>query len=90
MLFLAEVPAVIAPQDDDGVASVGRAIERIEYAADLCVGKANGGEVALYGGLPLVVPEDGGVVAAGVGEVSGTGGIVDFSGEFATEGRDVG
>ena len=81
---------MIAPEDDDGVASVGRAIERIEYAADLCVGETDGGEVALHGVLPLVVLEDGGVVAAGVGEVSSAGGIVDFSGEFATEGWDVG
>ena len=58
VLLLPEVPAVIAPKDDYGVASVGRAIECIKYAADLYVGKTDSGEVALYGVLPLVMLED--------------------------------
>ena len=60
---------MIAPEHDDGVVRMGRVIERIKYAADLCVGKTDGGEVGLHGVLPLVVLEDGGMVATGMGEV---------------------
>ena len=58
VLFFAEMPAVIGPERDDGVAGVGPLLQGIEYVAEHGVGKVNGGEVALHGGFPLLVLAD--------------------------------
>ena len=54
--MLAELPAVVAPKDDDGVVGKAEPVERIEELADLRVGVADAGIVAmdeLAGGLAI-------------------------------------
>jgi len=53
-LFLAEMPAVITPHDDDGVIAMAGLIERGEQAADLRIGEAGTREVAADEVAPLV------------------------------------
>ena len=53
VLLFAEMPAVIAPQDDDGVVALRALIERSEHASEHGVGKMNGGEIGLDAPLPL-------------------------------------
>ena len=65
VLFFAEMPAVIGPERDDGVAGVGPFLQSIEHVAEHGVGKVNGGEVTLHGGFPLLVFADVGEVTIG-------------------------
>ena len=65
MLFFAEMPAVIGPERDDGVAGVGPFLQSIEHVAEHGVGKVNGGEVTLHGRFPLLVLTDVGEVPVG-------------------------
>ena len=51
--FLAEVPAVVAPEHDDRVPAAARGIERVEHAADLRVHKARAREVGAHERPPL-------------------------------------
>ena len=65
VLFFAEMPAVIGPERDDGVAGVGPFLQSIEHVAEHGVGKVNGGEVTLHGRFPLLVLTDVGEVPVG-------------------------
>ena len=51
-MFLAQVPAVVAPEDDDRAVTLGRLVQRVEQAADLRVGERDCGQVSLDGLLP--------------------------------------
>ena len=58
MLLLAEMPAVIAPQDNERVVCAGPAIEGLEQLADLGIDEGDAGQVRPYGSLPLFVLDD--------------------------------
>ena len=47
--MLAEVVAMVAPQDDDGVVGELQTVERIEHATDLRINEGNAGAVGLQG-----------------------------------------
>ena len=51
---LAEMPAVIGGEDDDGVVGQVQALERIEHAAGLGVDVADAGQIAADGGAALI------------------------------------
>ena len=63
VLFLTEMPAVVAPEDDQGVPGVGSFFKRLEDPADLGVDKGDAGEVGANRGFPLAVFEYRGVGA---------------------------
>src|SRR6185503_11926789 len=52
MLFLAEMPAVIAEENNDGVLAIGRFLQRVEHPPNLPIQKRDAGEVRLYHFLP--------------------------------------
>ena len=67
VFFFAEVPAVVAPEDDHGVGGGGAGVERVEQFADLRVDERDAREVSRHGGFPLTVFYHGGVGAGGDG-----------------------
>ena len=70
MLFFTEVPAVIGPENDDGVFGVAAFFEAVEEAADHSVGEGGGGEIGADGFTPLPFLDDSIVLfAAGGGEL---------------------
>ena len=56
--FFAQVPAVVAPDDDDRVVGQAGFVERVEHAADLRVHEARAGQVGADEVAPLVVFPD--------------------------------
>ena len=75
MFFLAEVPAVVAPENDDGIVAVRAGFERVEHAAKHGIGEVDGGEVGLDALFPLLVFED-------VREVAVAGDALAFGGHI--------
>ena len=73
MLLLAEVPAVVAPEADDGVVAMGGLLQPVEQAAELRVHERDAGEVGLHGLLPPTGGEDFRVVAVGLGHLHAGG-----------------
>ena len=69
VVLLAQVPAVVAPEHDDGVVLVGGLVEGVEQAADVHVGVGDRGEVGLHGFLPAAGLEHRLVVALGPGHL---------------------
>ncbi|MBA7655249.1 hypothetical protein ES703_63148 [subsurface metagenome] len=65
MQFFAEVPAVVAPEYDNGVIRIGTFIQGIDYPAHAGIYEADRCEVALYGLSPLFVLDDLFMVAFG-------------------------
>ena len=55
VLLLAEMPAMITPECDDGIVAVRSVLQRIEHAAEHGVGEVDRGEVGLDGLLPLAL-----------------------------------
>lgn len=53
VLFLAQMPAVVAPEHDDGVVAMRALLQRVEHAAEHGIGEMDGGEVGLDGFFPL-------------------------------------
>ena len=45
MLFLAEMPAVIGPQDNHSVLSMGAGVERFQHHANTVIDKLSAGQV---------------------------------------------
>ena len=62
MFLLTQVPAVIAPEDNEGVVLVGGLVERVDEAAHIHVEVADGGEIALHRFLPAARLDDGLVI----------------------------
>lgn len=58
VLLLAEMPAVVGPEHDDGVVAVRARVERVEHAAEHRVRECDRGEVALDRLAPLPVLAD--------------------------------
>ena len=87
VLFLAEVPAVVTPKDDDGIVGIGSILEGIENAAKHGVGKMDGGKVALNGLLPLTFITNVSEVAVRTGLFTGGGKVVEIV--FAVAGREL-
>ena len=55
VLLLAEMPAVITPEHDDGVVALRTLFQRIKHAPEHGIGEMNGGEESLNAFLPLTL-----------------------------------
>ena len=53
MLFLAEMPAVIGPQDNHSVLSMGAGIERLQHHSNTVIDKLGAGQVRRDGFAPV-------------------------------------
>ena len=73
MLFLAEMPAVVGPQHDDGVVGLAAFVERTEHAAHLRVSEGGRGEITVHCFAPLRVFEYLRVVALRPGHLHAGG-----------------
>ena len=73
VFLFAQVPAVVAPKDDDGVVLVGAFVEGGHQAADVHIGVGTGGEVSLDGLLPATGGKYGSVVARRLGHLDAAG-----------------
>src|SRR5207249_2070647 len=65
VLLFTEMPAVVAPEDDERVVGIRARVERVEQLADLGVDEGDASEITEDGGLPLPVLDDGFVRAGG-------------------------
>ncbi len=65
--LFAEMPAVVAPEDDYGVGGIGALIEGVENSAYAGIDERYRGQIALDGLSPLLVLDDLFVVALGPG-----------------------
>lgn len=73
VMFFAKVPAVVAPEEDEGVVAVGRLLGRVEEPAEVHVGVGDGSEVGLEGFLPTAGFQQWLVVGVGVGHFDSGG-----------------
>ena len=89
VLILAEMPPVIAPQNDNGVVGVPALLQCIQQPADMGIDKTDRREVSLDGFAPLVMGDDVGVIATGVCKVPSARWIIDLSGELLPKGGHV-
>ena len=55
VLLLADVHAVVRPQDDDRIGGMRAGVERVEQPSHLGVGKADTCQIAAHGRLPFIV-----------------------------------
>ena len=58
VFLVAEVIAVIRPQNDDGTFRIRPIIQRLQQMPYQRIGEADGSEIALHGGAPFVVFDD--------------------------------
>ncbi len=61
--FFAEVPAVVAPENDDGIVGIEAFIQSIDNSGEASINEAYGCKIALNGFSPLVEFDDLLVVA---------------------------